>query len=576
MKFFLNIRVVYVALLTMGLLMLPLYSLETPFCSPLPKPQAQEANLLKTEEIKPHEDNESHSKKTLKVFNPISLDEALGTTILRQLEIKISELDIPRQKGLIQERAGPFDMIINEEFDQVFMHDRQEFLFGIRSHINALQFDYHLDAIKQTRLGTILSVRTDMIQIHDKFDFLLGILPSPRLSLANIAVRVQQELLRGAFGEGLDVKREKAAKRELEAVIYDVMQTISAKVLDTAIAYWNFVFAIKNLKIQKDAEATFEELLENVGNLIEGDEAAPGDLVQVEATLAIKRRNRISAAYDLYFAMKQLMFAMGIMDESIDAESCDFDEIIDIFTEYPEIPADINDLYKATAALVENGLEKSFDIRASAVRQDVAALIVAGLGNDMLPALNVFSELEQQDFKTGGSARHFYSAGDYPRPQVNWKIGASLSVPFWNDAAIGAYKQGMAEYKKIVINTQFLKEQVLKNILQTAKNQVALAAEIEQANQAVTKFQTVVANETIKLSAGFTTLFELISYKNSLIDSLILQNLNYVQFSRNLANLRFYSATLLNVENCTLVNIEDLTKVPFITSSDRAAHGRLR
>lgn len=505
-----------------------------------------------------------------KIFKPISLPEAISSTIYRQLEIKIANMSVYRQRGAVQEAAGPFDLIFNDQFDELYIDDEEYIPLGIKSNLDGTVVNNTVSATKQTRIGTIVTVKSDLTKIHDELLFLVGELPAPRVSLADVMIRVEQALLRGGLGQGISFQREKAAKKELEAVKLDLFQVISEKVRDTAIAYWNFVASIKTLIINKNAEKEFEDLLKKVARLIEAKEAAAGDIIQVQASLAIKKRNRIFSANALYVAMKQLLFAMGAMDKNLTREDCDFDQIIEVFPEYPKVQSNINFLHEFTDYLTENALISRFDVLASLTREKVAELILDGLFNSTLPQLNVFTEMTTRDFKVRDDARHLDSALYFKHPEFDWKVGVSLSVPFSNDEAIGAYKQGSAVLNQTILQTLFLKEQLIRDVLVTLQTQIDLGAQIEEANKAVAYYEKVVANETEKLTAGFTTLFELISYKNSLTDSLLLQNILYNQYSQNIANLRFFSGTLLKIDPYG-IGVEELNSLPIPSPTNGAA-----
>lgn len=514
--------------------------------------------------IENNDGNTSASEKSHKILRPISLEAALVSTIYKQLEIKIAEMGVYRQKGLIQSTAGPFDPVFNGIFDELVVDDEQFIPFGVKSNLGSTLFENQMNVVKKTRIGTVLTTSSNMSRVHDRLLFDLGQLPNSRLSLADVVVRVDQALLRGGLGEGIEFQKEKAAQLGLEAVEYDVLQTIALKVRDTALAYWSFIQAIKSLKINQDAERVFESLMVKIERLIEAKETAAGDILQVKASLAIKKRNTIAAEFNLYLTMKELLFAMGEMEENLLWDDCDFDHVVEALPEYLVIPSNINSLAFLTNKLVDHALSESFDVRASLIREGVASLILEGLGNDLLPELNVFGQVRTSDFKTGDDANHMYSALYFRHPQYDWKVGVSLSIPFANDAAEGAYKQGAAVLDQVILRTEFLKEQLIRDVLATVKNQVDLAAQVSEANKAVMYYQKVVANQFEKMSAGFTTLFELISYENSLIDTLLIQNNLYADYARNIANLRFFSATLLRTEDRCRVSFEDLMQPPFL------------
>lgn len=514
-------------------------------------------------EITPDIQQKNVPQPSLKVFEPVSLDEALTSTVYRQLEIKIAEWNVNFQRGVIQQAAGPFDTVFNDRFTDTAINDEQSMPLNIKSNLNAGIFNNLLGAFKKTRLGTIFRVDSDFTRINSEFRFITRQQPNQRVNLGNLIVGIEQALLRGGW-YGIDYQNEKAAIRELDAVKYDVLQTISEKVRDTTVAYWNFVGAIKRLIINKEVLAAFERLKVNIQKLIDAQEAAAGEIFQVMASLEVKKNNVIAAQFNLYLTMQQLLFAMGALDEKLCCEDCEFDQIIEVFPEYPNIESDLKILSLQTNNLISFAMKARFDIQASLIREEVQSIILKGLKNNTLPQLNLFSEMATRDYKLGDKAKNLYSDLYFQHPQIDWRVGVSFSMPLCNDAAIGAYKQGWATLNQSIIQTQFIKEQIIRDVLITLKNQIDLALRIAEVNKSVKYYEKVVADQYEKLAAGFTTLFELISYENDLANTRLLQNDLYVEYNNNLANLRFFSGTLISLQECCGISIEDVTTIPLV------------
>ena len=97
-----------------------------------------------------------------KIFNPISLDDAIVSTIYRQIEIKIAQLNIAFQRGGIQAASGPFDPIFDDIYIDRAINDQQIFSYNLKSHLKASTFNNAFSATKTTRLGSIFTVRSDL------------------------------------------------------------------------------------------------------------------------------------------------------------------------------------------------------------------------------------------------------------------------------------------------------------------------------------------------------------------------------------------------------------------------------
>lgn len=512
-------------------------------------------------------------QEKIRVFQPVSLEKAITETIHQQLEIKFAKWNIYFQQGVIQTAAGPFDPVINDVFENTKTTDAQNLQANIKSDLNARLVSNVFTFEKRTRLGTLFTTRVDAAKVHNELAYTLGLIPDPHVSTGNVVIRVEQALLRGAFGEGLDAQREIAAKRELDAVKYDFLQTISQKVLDTVLGYWDFVGSIRALQIHLDTEKKFVDLEKKARFLAEQQEIAPADILQIQASLAIKRQTREAAVFRVYATMKQLLFDMGDISPEWSVEDCCFDQVVDVFPEYAPI-LDPSDLSRVYCCLVTRALEERFDIQAAAIREEVANTLLVGLANEQLPQFNVFGQVQRSDFKVGRKARGLFSALHMDHPQKDWTVGVSVSVPVYNDAAIGAYNQQYAIYNQRVIQTRFIKEQTIRDILVTLKNLTTLVQRIEEASLAVKTYQKVVENEFEKFKGGFGSVFNLIDFENRLSESRLLENALYADWSQEIARLRFYTGTLLKMQDYFDIAFESPATFPLLPTNDQKIRWR--
>ncbi|MFI0435029.1 MAG: TolC family protein [Parachlamydiaceae bacterium] len=496
-----------------------------------------------------------------KIFHPMSLDDALISTLYRQVEIKIAQWNIYFQKGVIQAAAGPFDPVFNDLYTDTAINDEEDFSSNTRSNLKASVFNNAFSAKKTTRLGSIFTLRSDFERTNSLFQALTGATPNQRYNLGSLALQVEQALLRGGWN-GINYQNEKAAIRQLDAVKYDFLQTLSQKVLATANAYWNFVAAIKRLKVNQEVLERFEKLKISTQKLIDANEAAAGDLFQILASLEIKKNLVVAAQYTLYLTMQQLLFAIGAMDVKLSCDEVDFDQVIDVYPLFPNIESDLSSLSRQTNDLISYAMKERFDVQSALIMEEVSSLTLVGLKNDRLPQLNFFGEMVTSDYKLGHRAKNLYSDLRFDHPQMNWSVGLSFSAPLYNDAAIGAYKQGLATLNQNILQTQLIKEQLIRDVLTTLKNQMDLSLRIADVNQSVQYYEKVVADQNEKLAAGFTTLFELITYETDLADARLLQINLYTDYHTNLADLRYFSGTLIFLEDQRRITFGDLTKVP--------------
>lgn len=485
-----------------------------------------------------------------------SLNEALYYTLSYQDEIKISELEVLHQAGVARQESGPFDPVIDADFTEVESLDVQSLAIGAKTHWGAYDAVSNLEVHKKSRLGTLYNFSYRLEQARNPLFPLEGVAPSKRFDTSVVSFTVEQPLLRD-FMTGLDTMTEEAEHLRIQAFALDNLQNASKKLLDTAIAYWEWVAAKRELKIQGDSVERNQSLVDNTAALIEKNQLAANDINQPMANLATQKINAITAGYGLYASLQQLKFAIGIItpskEQGLDWESEDFPSVT--FT--PEM---YNQMINIIA---DYAIDHRYDIRASFIDQQSAAMLVEGAYNGTLPLLNLFAGARSSNFVLGERARDFFRATTAHNPQTDLTFGIKFSMPLHNDNAEGLLIQLQSRLTQTFFRTQLLTKDAIKSVFDALGNQLSLSFSLQQADLAVSKYEVLVANEREKLQGGFSTLFILIDFENKLTDALSRQTLIQKQYLQNIAQLRYLTATLLKVDDClTNMEIENLTTFP--------------
>lgn len=487
----------------------------------------------------------------------LSLVEALVATIKFQDDIKISQLEVGFQLGLAQEDAGPFDPVFDAEIEKIYIDDPQALAIGLKTDLDASDLRSSYSLIKKTRPGTIFSILLENDRGHNPLFPLEGVAPSTTTDTSSIAFRVEQPLLRD-FWYGTEAMTEQSDYMELRALIFDNLGNISQRILDTTIQYWEWVAAKKLLEIRQAAENQYIKLVQDTEELIKKDQLAANDINQPLAVLATQKINSLFARQNLFNAFQNLKLTMGVAMISFCEDVEDWGG-----EDFPDAEFDTTELDYLKSALLEYAIKSRYDIRASSAREVSVNLLLKGAYNGRLPKLNLFGGVRSSNFALGADANCLYSANSARKPQTDWSVGVSFSMPFYNDRALGIVQQLESRLWQVRFRTDLLTQTTVRDVQEALLNQLSLLYSLKEAKLAVERNKTLYENEREKLQGGFSTIFFLIDFQNRLTEALVEYVDIHKQYMQNIARLRFFTSTLISPGNDLVsIQIENVSMMP--------------
>ncbi len=481
-----------------------------------------------------------------------TLRDSVLETLENQKQIQISILNIANQAGVLQQSAGPFDINLNQTSKATAARAYQrppQFRYAKQD------YDVQTSLTKTTRMGTTFT-------FFNEEEYTVDHIPNTlRFRESMVAFTINQPLLNN-FMYGLNTQIEKANRLELIAVEWDTLFAISQTILNTVTQYWNVVGAKLNLDVQKEAEIRLNHLLETSKNLVQGSILAPSDLNQILVSITNQQAATAEAEVALYVNDQNLRFAMGEIDED---GICAYDTLVNVINAFPRIP-ECEVILKKTSCLINTGFNYRADLLAAITREFEAQTLLKGAWNQTLPGLNVFGTVSRSDNRqAGGSLSSPPPSYSYFREgETDWTVGLNISVPFYNDAALGFLRQQEAQTAQAGLEIQLLKQNIITNILQTVHTLVALKQEIQFTQESVDYYKVLIRDESARLQAGFGNIFVLLNFEN-LLTATTSSLVSFIQqYFQNIALLKFNTGTLVNIDSKTktILYYEDI-KFPF-------------
>lgn len=331
---------------------------------------------------------------------------------------------------------------------------------------------------------------------------------SEALNRAQARLQVTQPILRNV-GSASAVLQERTAILELEASERDAQATAQRLVRDVVNAYWNYAASVRRLALLTLSEALAERTAADTRALIAADERPASDALQLEATEADRRRQRLQAESSVFSDRRRLGLAMGLDDARA-----------------MSLPPPARTLptraLRAEEVASEDALQAALDLRPDvrAARRRLASAILVVEAADW----NTLPELDAQ-FGVGYSGRvdsdatsgFFGALGSDVGPSVGG--GLTLRLPVRNVAQRGVFMSQIANRRQAELRLFDLERNVRANIA-IAHNQLLQAAEaVHAAERALQLFEQALDAETAKLNAQLGTVLDVVLSQERLLNA---------------------------------------------------------
>jgi outer membrane protein TolC len=480
----------------------------------------------------------------------LNLLDAVRATLVSDPVIKLEEKNVKLSRGGLQQASGQFDTTLRAGLEQ--SHDTQPLVLpgtpDAFARFSQDQTIYRVSADKQLRSGIVLSPGVDFNRFEDNSG-------QETLNRGSVNFQILVPLARG-LGVKVTGAAERAARFNWEASKLNLRHTLSLRVYNTTVAYWNYVTASQRLKIIQEAEKRAEKLVDQIQALVKADEQARSDLDQLIANLANSTALRLSGEQALTEAQNRLGISIGSALPEISKLPLPSDTL----PEYrPDLLPENLDVQKLCAA----ALIRRQDIAAAAKTQDASAALLAAAKNGLKPRVDLTLRGGYGGAEGGTRTAQFFTPFGQNIEGANGFAGLSFEFPPANNAARGILTQQEALYEAAVIRTEELKRSIQADVYVGLERLRSGAQQLGKSREATELYGKAVVNEKIKLSLSTATIIDVLTLE----DRLTAASLNYVSaqndYATAVAGLRFLTGTLLEGENDSRsITMKELTTVP--------------
>lgn len=316
---------------------------------------------------------------------------------------------------------------------------------------------------------------------------------------SGLTFNVNQPLLEG-FGIGFNKASITIAKNNKEISLLRLKAQLIKTLSEVQNAYWELVFAIENLKVQRLALKQAQELLKKNQRFKEVGKATESDILQAQSAVASRKADVIAAEDAVKDAEDKLKRVTNMIQ---DATKWDM----------PIVPLDAPSFEEMEVSL-EEGLATALKNRPEYAQAKIdlenSNISIKVAKNQRLPRLDLEGSLSLNGLGNElGEPFSQVGKADYD----TWSVGLFLRVPLngrWTKAEL---EKSRLEKEQALLSLKDLEQQIINDVrgavrqLETDKKRIdATKAAEEFARQAL-------STEERKHELGITTSYELLQFQ---------------------------------------------------------------
>ena len=346
-----------------------------------------------------------------------------------------------------------------------------------------------------------------------------------------LTLSITQDLLKN-FGPDVNTAPIKLARNTQAISVAQLRLQANQVITNVHNAYWNLVFAIENLEVQRRSLRLARELEELNKARVRAGVAAPVEVTQAEAQAAAQVQNVILAEKAIKDAEDQLKLIINIPDsERIWARSI--------------IPADtppFEVVQVETEASIQEALEKRPEYTEAKLTLQNNDLNLRVARNQLLPSLQLQGSVGLNGLNDSlGSDYNGLTSGDF----TSWSAALVLQYPLGNRSARSGFVQAKLSYDQSTTSLLNLKRQIVSQVREGVRRIEADIRRVEATRAARALAEEQLRVERKRLEAGVTTTFNVLSFQRDLAAAQASEIQAITTYNQDLANLELVKGTVL-------------------------------
>jgi outer membrane protein TolC len=465
---------------------------------------------------------------------PLSLETALRQALATNPGTQIRREDLEAAEAAVLQAQGIFDPVLGASVG------RSRTLRPLRNDeiiaFQALGYDlrnaqiqqtttYQLGAARTLLNGTSLGAGFLVSSNVDSVQSAAGV-PSQMTGAITFSVRVPLARNSGRATVGAEFD---AARAEVDAARAEIHHGNAVLVLESTLAYWDWVAKARRLEVTAAAERRVDDMIGEMKRLIASGEMPKADIELALASRAERIAQRVLAEQAVIEARRVLARLLGLPAE----RAAELGRPVDDFPPYRPASGSTHD-----TRLTERALDARADLQALRQREQAARFRAAAALHNIKPQVDLNFNVGYLGLAESASA---WRPDRSLERSTGPALGAALSVqwPWNNSAAIGAQRSTAAQFNVVSIRLRDLQASIGTNIPVALASLERASIQGAAATEAVQRYEASVRNERLRRRLGTATVIDVITVEDRLTSALLTDVALRQNYASAIAQLRF-------------------------------------
>ena len=466
-------------------------------------------------------------------MRPLALEEAIRLALQHNLDVQIQQLVPDIARFNLSGAYAPYDPSFRASVLKSYRSSPGGFdpVTGLPNRPNDTDSErYNAGLSGELPTGLTYDLGGDMLRNYG--NTIQGFQYQP-----GVAIDLTQPLLKNFWIDStrqqisVDKKTLKYSELGLRQKIMDVVTQVEA-------AYYDFIFAIENVRVQEKALELAERLLAENKRRVEVGTMAPLDENQAESQTAGSRADLLSARNDLN-AQQNLLKKLITDDYKVwhDVDIQPSEKLI-------AIPEKFNLLESW-----QRGMTLRPDLLQSRVEVERRDIILKYDKNQLFPQLDLIGS-----YGRNGLERHFNDSLNDISNDSNpaYSYGVRFSIPLSNRGPRNAYKAAKAQKEQALLQLKQLEETILVQIDDAVKRAQFSCQRVDATKQARLYAGAALEAEQKKLENGKSTSFIVLQLQKDLTSARAQEIRALADYNKALAQLAFDEGTVFERNHLTV------------------------
>ncbi len=369
---------------------------------------------------------------------------------------------------------------------------------------------------------------------------------------ANVAGSLEVPLLKN-FGIGVNLAPMRIQRNNWRISRVQLEETVQNLITDITKAYWTLYFIREDANAKEYTLRLALELLKINTAKVKVGMAAPIEITQAKAKIALQEEQLIVANNNILNAEDQLRQIINYnMDDLLRPKALRP-------IEYHLIPAEkpnVVDISFDEVNCIDQAIRYRQSLRVAGLQLRNAEENMKIAKNNLLPEFNVKAGLGYQGL--GGNFGNAYD-DEYTGSHPDWSVGLEVSFPLFYNEPVATYRRAKYQKRQAELSIKQEKQNIAVQVRTALRNVITDRKRIQATREGTKEAQEQLRAEQEKFNVGQSTTFLVLQYQDDLAAALSSEIRALADWRISLAELYKVTAQTLQIEN---IKIDDFYQIP--------------